>query len=399
VAFSGLHEGQQVTGDTLRVDLTVTDNQKVPHVELLVNGRPVDARLTAVGVRPITVGAKPIAVGAKPIAVGAKAISVGAKAITVGAKPIVVGAKPIPPARRTAYEFRGQAPLPAGEAQVTLKAIATDDEGLQGWAEVQLTRQTAAPSAGDLYVLAIGVGRYQNPHYNLKYAAADAEAFAHLWQPMAGKLYRRVVVTQLTDAQATTANVRAALFRLLETATNRDSVAIFLSGHGVHVGEGEFYFATYEIDAATPSRVSETALPWTVFQTTLAKVDAKRIFLFLDACHSGSALGGEQASNERLAEALARRGGVLVFSSSRGSENSYEDDTLHHGAFTAALLEGIGEGKADLAIGGKPDGNITAEELLAYLRLRVPQLTKNRQTPTCPLIYDFGEAFLLARSR
>jgi hypothetical protein len=90
---------------------------------------------------------------------------------------------------------------------------------------------------------------------------------------------------------------------------------------------------------------------------------------------------------------------VLVFSSSRGSESSYEDDALHHGAFTAALLEGIGEGKADLAIGGQRDGNITAEELLVYLRLRVPQLTKNRQTPTCPLIYDFGEAFLLARAR
>ena len=50
------------------------------------------------------------------------------------------------------------------------------------------------------------------------------------------------------------------------------------------------------------------------------------------------------------------------------------------GAFTAALLEGIGEGKADLEIGGQRDGTITAEELLAYLRARVPQMTMNRQT-------------------
>jgi hypothetical protein len=76
----------------------------------------------------------------------------------------------------------------------------------------------------------------------------------------------------------------------------------------------------------------------------------------------------------------------------------HEDDTAEHGAFTAALLEGIGEGKADLEIGGRRDGAITAEELLAYLRTRVPQMTANRQTPTCPLIYDFGEAFLLARA-
>lgn len=76
-----------------------------------------------------------------------------------------------------------------------------------------------------------------------------------------------------------------------------------------------------------------------------------------------------------------------------------EDEALKHGAFTAALVEGIGEGKTGLEIGGKRDGGITAEELLAYLRARVPQMTGNRQTPTCPLIYDFGEAFLLARAR
>src|SRR5262249_34304766 len=160
-----------------------------------------------------------------------------------------------------------------------------------------------------------------------------------------------------------------------------------------------FYFATHEVDPSSPARLEQTALPWTVFQTMLAKVTASRVVLFLDACHSGSALGEQQASNERLAEALGRRGGVVVFSSSRGGEFSYEEPALQHGAFTEALLEGIGQWKADLAIGGKPDGRITAEELLAYLRTRVPQLTQNRQTPTCPLLYDFGEEFLLARAR
>jgi uncharacterized caspase-like protein len=214
---------------------------------------------------------------------------------------------------------------------------------------------------------------------------------------MEGTLYDRVIPTQLTDAQATAERVQAELFRLINTARSQDSVALFLSGHGVQSGTGEFYFATHEIDAASPQRLEQTALPWTVFQTTLAKVDAKRVLLFLDACHSGSVLGEQQASNERLAEALARRGGVLVFSSSRAGEVSYEDASLGHGAFTAALLEGIAQGKADLEIGGQRDGRITAEEMLAYLRTRVPQLTQNRQTPTCPLLYDFGEAFLLAR--
>jgi uncharacterized caspase-like protein len=87
----------------------------------------------------------------------------------------------------------------------------------------------------------------------------------------------------------------------------------------------------------------------------------------------------------------------MVFASSGRSQYSYEYPELQHGAFTAALLEAIRDGKADFEIGGERDGNITAEELYTYLRVRVPRLTNNRQTPTCPLRQDFGDPFTLAR--
>jgi uncharacterized caspase-like protein len=359
------------------VEVTATDDHQIVRVEVRVNGRPVHVEVHVGPPKPIE----------------------------LGGRPSELGGRPIPTAHRLTYHIGMNVPLPVGEKQVTLKAIAYDDEALQGWAELHLTRTLAAAAGphaaapGDLYVLAVGVSQYRNPDYNLKFAAADAEAFAGLWKPMEGTLYRHVIVRRLTDSQATQANVRAALFKLFEAATNTDTVALFLSGHGVQVGEGQFYFATSDIDAATPERVEETALPWKTFQTTLAKVSAKRVCLFLDACHSGNALGARQAGNERLAEALARRGTALVFTSSRGGEVSYEDPALHHGAFTAALLEGIGEGQADVPIRGRRDGNITAAKLLTYLQTRVPELTGNRQTPSAPLIYDFGETFLLARTR
>ncbi|HTE17730.1 MAG TPA: hypothetical protein VK689_05035 [Armatimonadota bacterium] len=56
-------------------------------------------------------------------------------------------------------------------------------------------------------------------------------------------------------------------------------------------------------------------------------------------------------------------------------------------------MEGIGEGRADLDLGAGRDRVVNVEELLTYLRGRVPQLTGNRQTPTCPLLTDFGEPF------
>ena len=50
-----------------------------------------------------------------------------------------------------------------------------------------------------------------------------------------------------------------------------------------------------------------------------------------------------------------KRAGVMVFASCRGTEYSYELDDVKHGAFTEALLEGLGEAKANLEIGG-PEG-------------------------------------------
>jgi WD40 repeat protein len=375
VGFVRPTDGVAVPGDTVRVTLAVSDDREVSRVAIFVNGRPEHAR-------PIRVGGKPI---------------------LQGGKPILIGGKPVPTSHREIFEYQATVALPPGERRVLLRAVAYDDETLQGWAEVRLSRALATAASdreeplGDLHILSVGVSRYRNQRYDLKYAAADADAFARLWKRMEGRLYRRVRLTPLIDDQATTERVQAELSRLISAAQPQDSIALFLSGHGVQAGAGQFYFATHEIDATSPQRMEQTALPWTVFETTLAKVGAKRVFLFLDACHSGSVLGEQQASNERLAEALVKRSGVLVFTSSRGNEVSYEDERLGHGVFTAALVEGIGEGKADLAIGGERDGRIMAEELLAYLRQRVPQMTGNRQTPACPLLADFGEAFLLAR--
>jgi hypothetical protein len=358
-----------------------------------------------VGAKPLEVGAKPLEVGAKPLEVGAKPLEVGAKPLEVGAKPLEVGAKPIPTAHRMLQRFRVEVPLPAGEPNVTLTAVAYNGQRLQARDTVRLTRDGAAAvpyasNSGTLYVLAVGVSRYRNSNYNLKYASRDAATFADLWREQGGSaLYRGVSVISLTEANATAPRVRAALFQILERATENDTVALFLSGHGVQVGDAEYYFATHEIDATTAPRIAETALPWKVLQTTLAAVKARRVLLFLDACHSGNALGTRQAENERMAELLVKRAGVMVFASSRGSEYSYELDAARQGAFTAALVEAVAGGKADLEVAGRRDGTVTAEELLVYLRARVPQLTNNRQTPSCPLLRDFGDAYPVARAR
>lgn len=372
--------GQTVTGSPLAISIALTDDQNVKRVQLFANGRPVAEQDAATQAKALEIGAKPL--------------EIGAKALEIGAKPLEIGAKSVPESHKLKWDVRLEAPLPPPDgAGLTLKALVTDADGLQGWDEIRVSRGEAG-TGGALRVLTIGVSQYANPAFNLKYASSDATVFGALWPALEGKLFNKVVLKSLTDAQATSANVRAALNDLANSAEAGDVLAIFLSGHGIRKTENEFFFASHDVNLAN---INATTVPWTEFQNALASSKARRVVLFLDACHSGGALGNLKAGNESMAEPLVKSAGAVVFASSLGEQVSFELDDIKHGAFTQALIEGIGAGKADLDVGAGKDGIINVEELLTFLRARVPQLTGGAQLPSCPLLRDFGEPFPLTR--
>ncbi|BCM92612.1 hypothetical protein IAD21_04494 [Abditibacteriota bacterium] len=384
VAFLAPGDQSKVKSEDVSVQVVVSDDVGVEHLEFRVNGRPVK---TAFSVAP-------------------------AQAITDANRSQALGGKPAPASHTTMVRYNTTITLPPGESKILVRAIARDASGLEGFADINIERElmvrgmmlntlvgAAALAAqkslqGNLYVLSVGVSRYKNPTYNLQYTVDDATAFSALWSPMQERLYQKVILTQLGDDQVTVPALRAELTKLIQTTTNKDTVVIFMAGHGLRDNGQDFYFATHEVDFEHPQT---TALPWTALTEVLAKVPAKRVVLFLDACHSGSALGESQASNERMAENLSKRAGVMVFASSRGEQVSFESPEWQHGAFTKAVLEGIADGKANLDAGNGQDGNITVAKLLVYLQTRVPKMTKDQQNPACPLMQDFGEPFLLAK--
>ena len=373
--------GSRIEGDTLTIRGWATDAQAIESIVFQVNGRPAKAKSLMIAAKPLTIAAKPLTIAAKPL--------------TIAAKPLPV-LEEVPASHKFYQNFEAVLQLPATESELVVSAIAENANKLSSREELHLSRSRIAEK-GILHVLTVGVSRYKNPAYNLKYARSDAEAFGAMWTRRGRSLYKEVRVTELLDDRATAANIRAALQKLVRQASSSDCVAIFLSGHGVQFG-GSYYFASQDIEARGP-RLAATALPWTVFQEALSDIKARRVILFLDSCHAGNALGKMQANSDRIAEELVKRAGVMVFASSRGSEYSYELENVMHGAFTQAILEGIGDNKANLEIAGQRADSISAEDLLAYLRRRVPQLTENRQTPSCPLIRDFGDVFPLVNVR
>ena len=73
-----------------------------------------------------------------------------------------------------------------------------------------------------------------------------------------------------------------------------------------------------------------------------------------------------------------KESGLVVFGASTGTEFAREDDQWdRHGAFTKALIEAIGEGKAST----DATGRITTTMLDLYVEERVKELTNGAQHP------------------
>ena len=70
--------------------------------------------------------------------------------------------------------------------------------------------------------------------------------------------------------------------------------------------------------------------------------------------------------------------GAIILTATTGNGYSYEQENWGHGAFTKAILEGIGDLKADY----DHDKTVTIKEIDLYITNRVKKLTDGKQKPT-----------------
>ncbi|WP_373530534.1 SUMF1/EgtB/PvdO family nonheme iron enzyme [Nostoc sp.] len=148
-----------------------------------------------------------------------------------------------------------------------------------------------------------------------------------------------------------------------------DNFWFFFSGHGMrHAGRD--YLIPSDGD---PEDVESTAIAINDVTERLRRCGADNVVLILDACRSLGTRAGEGIGRQTAEE--ARQQGVISIFSCSPQEYSYEIEALQQGAFTTALLEGLG-------IRGKC---ATVERLDQYLKFRVPELVRQHkntnQTP------------------
>jgi len=234
-----------------------------------------------------------------------------------------------------------------------------------------------AVQAPTLRLLAVGVAEYAESRYNLQFPAKDAADIGALFQAQEGRLFRKVELTRLLNDQATGSAILGAMDALAASSRPESVTLYFLSSHGgSNPGQTSYFMAPYDFARGS----------WGVAGDELRKrleATQGRTLMFLDTCHSGNVLGEgrmrglpDQTFTRFINELVQSGPGLVVLSSSRGSQASLESPEWDNGAFTKALREGLA-GAAD----PERTGRVTTDMLEAFVRRRVAELTHGQQEP------------------
>jgi hypothetical protein len=102
--------------------------------------------------------------------------------------------------------------------------------------------------------------------------------------------------------------------------------------------------------------------------------------------------GAKQRFIEELFLLPGTHRGVNIIGASGGAEYALESGQWNNGVFTASVIEGLRDKKADW----DKDEDVIVSELRDYLGQRVPELTGNAQKPSV-VAFERDQDFKLAR--
>jgi carboxyl-terminal processing protease len=228
-----------------------------------------------------------------------------------------------------------------------------------------------------LFLLSIGVSRYIDNRFNLKYAKNDALAIADVFAIQSNNIFSEVRTKILTDEEVTRESILNTVSSFLGRAISTDLVIIFVAGHGVkRSSTGTYYFLPY---SASYKTLTTEALRWSDFEEEVKHLSkrVKNVVLILDTCHSGAlkiGMRGIQLSGD-LSSPFQKQG-LYVIAAARSDEGAFEKDSWEHGALTLAILNGL-KGDADF----DQNHQIDVLELFHFVESQVADMTNGYQHP------------------
>ncbi len=319
---------------------------------------------------------------------------------------------------RDRLTFRVKLPRGSGGRKVEFSAYAFNSDRVKSETARTVSEVRRAPATREeprrAYVITVGVNKYQNPAWNLRFAANDSRLARRLFSERLralGEFSEVVEVALVSDDEeaggrlvarrdATKANIRT-VFDLLagrrvaperaaalgavaaniRRANPDDLILVSFSSHGYVDAEGVFYLLPSDIGEGTSREVTPTVLKNSISSDELSLwlrgVDAGEMVLVVDACHAAAAVEGKgfkpAPMGSRGLGQLAYDKGIRILAATQAADFAVESGgTIQQGLLSYALLrEGLEQNAADF----KPrDKVVKLKEWLEYGVRRVPRL-------------------------
>lgn len=154
-----------------------------------------------------------------------------------------------------------------------------------------------------------------------------------------------------------------------------DNFWFFFAGHGMRYADRD-YLMPLDGD---PHDIENTGIPTNYLTERLRRCGADNVVMLLDACRNVGSRAGEGIGNQTAEE--ARQTGVISIFACSPNQFSHEVESIQQGAFTCALLEGLGSGGRCA----------TVERLNQYLECRVPEILRDCSLNARQMPYTIAE--------
>ncbi|MEZ4938009.1 MAG: caspase family protein [Crocinitomicaceae bacterium] len=293
-------------------------------------------------------------------------------------------------------------PLISGENYIEILAI--NEKGVKSLKEAFSLESKLKIEKPNLYLVTIGVSRFQQSDFNLNYAAKDSKDMISSLKK--SQAFKKVLVENFVDSMVTKENLHA-IEKFIQGASINDVVILYAAGHGVLDDKLDYYYAAYDMDFYHPA---EKGIPYEFLEDMLSKTKSRKKLFMIDACHSGEVdkdevvitdniveegedvafrsgvtavqnKSGQQISSFQLSKMLfadtRESNGATVISSASGTEFAKEGAEWNNGVFTYSLITGLKTKEADL----NKDGKVMLSEIQTYLNTKVLEITNGTQSP------------------
>ena len=266
-----------------------------------------------------------------------------------------------------------------------LDIVVVDTNGLSHSQQLVVTFRPKVERKPTLHVAVVATAQYTGTSSldALPLTQKDARSIIAAFDKQSEKRFAKVRIrTWCQEKDCLSRPTRQRLIEelpnFLSNARNGDYIAIYVSGHGLKIGN-EYYMVPEDGNPNLPV----TLLAWSQIQDWLRNTRLGKKIVMLDTCQSG-AVFQRRRDQHRLVQQAAEYEGIYVLSAAAADAAAYELDFLDNGVFTYVVQEGL-EGQANT----DSDHVISFEELALYIGQRVRQLTSIhgiRMEPYVPLL-------------